>query len=186
MSGNVHPPHPLAVELIGRLGPRPNARILDLGTGSGRNAAALSAAGFFVCAIPDDRTRDFGATSEFDAAISTHALLHGTWREIEMMLDVAAQALKPDGLLYATFGSTSDARYGAGTRIDESTFAPTSGDEEGVAHTYFDEDSLRGLLKARFVIESMEERNVDRIAGTWAHAHRPQGSVHWIVRTRRR
>jgi SAM-dependent methyltransferase len=180
------PPHPLAAELIDTLRSRSDARVVDLGTGSGRNAAALAAAGFSVCAIADDRTRDFAAGPTFDAVISTHALLHGTARDIGATLDAAARALKPDGLLYATFGSTSDDRFGEGTRLDASTYAPAFGDEQDVPHTYFDEPALRRMLEPHFAIESLEEKNVDDIVGRWAHAQRPHGTVHWIVRARRR
>jgi hypothetical protein len=174
------------VELIERLRPAGDARIVDFGTGSGRNTAALTAAGFSVLEVADDRTRGFAAETAADAAIGTHALLHGTTEEVEAMVEAVAASLKPHGVLFATFGSTADARYGAGTRIDANTFAPDSGDEQGVAHCYFDEPRLRRMLERRFVIESMEERGVDDIVGRWAHAERPQRSVHWFVRAIRR
>jgi len=116
--------------------------------------------------------------------VSTHALLHGAVRDIEALLDVIARALKPRGLLYATFGSTSDARYGKGERIDPNTFAPAAGDEQGVPHAYFDERSLRRMLERHFAIDSIEERIVDDVVGSWAHPQRPKGSVHWMVRAR--
>lgn len=159
--------------------------MLDLGTGSGRNAAALTAAGYDVFAVRDDRVHDFTAAGPFDAAISTHALLHGTARSIGDALDKVAALLKSGAPMYATFGSTSDARYGKGSRIDDDTFAPDAGDEQGVAHAYFDERALRTLLERRFIVESIQEHRVDEIVGHWAHSQRPQGSVHWFVHARR-
>ncbi len=182
MENDAPPAHPLTIELIETLRPQSNARVADFGTGRGRNASALRAAGFSVSAIADDRVHAFAENSTFDAIISTHALLHGGTREIETLLEAVALALKPRGLLYATFGSTSDARYGKGERIDANAFAPSAGDEQGVPHAYFDQPSLRTMLERRFVIDAVEERRVDEVVGSWAHARRPQGSVHWIVR----
>lgn len=168
--------------------------MLDLGAGSGRNTAALAAAGYAVRSIDDDRIESFLAEctqtraetlSAFDAALSTHALLHGTPPKIAGALAALAQLLKTDAPLYATFGSKADARYGKGIGAGEDSFAPDSGDEQGVAHAYFGEAGLRALLAPHFTIESAEEVRVDEIVGSWAHAQRPQGSVHWFVRARR-
>ena len=182
---NLRRPHPLAAELVERLRSLPNARVLDLGSGSGRNAAALRAAGYDVHAIPDERVGEFTAPERFDAAVSTHALLHGTPRSIASTLDTLAQLLNRDAPLYATFGSKADARYGSGTRIENDTFAPDSGEEQGVAHAFFDEPGLRALLERWFTIEALEEHDVDDVVGTWSHARRPRGSMHWFVRARR-
>lgn len=180
------PAHPLAVALIERLRSCPSARVLEIGSGSGRNTAALIDAGFSVEAVPDRSAGEFSAAYGFDAALSTHGLLHGAPPAIAHVLDLIASALKPNAPLYATFGSTADARYGKGTRLDEDTFAPDEGDEIGVAHAFFGGRKLREMLERGFTIESMEERAVDEIVGAWAHAERPQGSVHWIVRAARR
>jgi methyltransferase family protein len=182
---NLRRPHPLAAQLVERLRSNTSARILDFGSGSGRNSAALRAARFDVCAVADDSVREFRARENFDAAVSTHALLHGTPQSITAMLQRIASALKPDAPLYATFGSKTDASYGQGTRIGDDTYAPDSGDEQGVAHVYFDEQTLSTLLGRWFILESIEEHAVDDIVGTWAHAQRPEGSVHWFVRARR-
>ena len=90
--------------------------------------------------------------------------------------------------LYATFGSTNDARFGQGRRINAFTFAPIEGDEIGIAHTFFDQSSLRAILETSYEIESIEERRVDEIAGTWAHVTRPlHEASHWfVVATKRR
>lgn len=182
---NLRRPHPLAAELIERLRATPHARVLDLGTGSGRNSAALTAAGYAVQAIADNDVAGFAAGGSFDAALSTHALLHGTPQAIAATLQTLTAVLKAQAPLYATFGSKADSRYGKGTRVDEDTFAPESGDEQGVAHAYFDERALRAMLERSFIVESIEEHAVDEIVGTWAHAQRPQGTVHWFVRARR-
>jgi SAM-dependent methyltransferase len=176
---SVRPPHPLALALIERLRSRPGALVLEVGGGSGRNTAALEAAGYTVRGIDD-------GTDSCAAALSTHALLHGTPPSIAALLERIAARLERKAPLYTTFGSINDARYGEGERIEEHVFAPASGDERGVAHAFFDETRLRALLRERWTIESIEERAVDEIAGSWAHQERPlHGAMHWFVVARR-
>jgi hypothetical protein len=168
------PPHPLALELIERLRERPGAQVLEIGTGSGRNARALAAAGFRVYAAPAERP--------CAAALTTHALLHGTRASVGDELRAIAEALESGAPLYATFGSTRDARYGKGALLEPHVYAPGEGDERGVAHVYFDRARLRALLAPHWLVESMREVTVDDIAGKWAHTTAPlRHAVHWFV-----
>ena len=172
------PPHPLALALIERLRDRPGARVLEIGAGSGRNTRALVAAGLHVCTLPVDEPAA--------AALSTHALLHGTPAEIGGRLDALAAALESGAPLFGTFGSTRDARCGTGDEVAAYVYAPRDGDEAGVAHAYFDAPRLRALLAPHFVIESMAEVDVDEIAGQWAHPNDPlHNAVHWFVIARK-
>lgn len=183
---NLRRGHPLAVELVARL-QQPGARVLDVGAGSGRNSAALATAGFDVRSIPDAESASFDAPdASFAAAIGTHAFLHGTPASVAAMAARVARALKAGGFFYATFASKRDARFGTGTRIADDAFAPESGDEEGVAHAYFDETGVRRALAPHFDVDSITEEDVDAIVGRWAHAQQPTGSVHWFVRARKR
>jgi hypothetical protein len=186
--------HPLAASLIERLRSQSHARVLEIGTGSGRNTDALKAAGFSVLSIADDRIEDFAARNagalidavgSFDGALCTHGFLHGSEATIGATVRHAADALKRGAPLYATFASVRDERYGKGTQLGPHTFAPESGDEQGVPHTYFDEPAVRELLEGFFAIESLREQNVDEIVGAWAHRERPHGHVHWIAQLRR-
>lgn len=177
---SIRPPHPLAVELIGRLRDRFGAAVLEVGRGSGRNTAALERAGFRVVGF--DRSGQSAA-----AALSTHALLHGAPHQIEALLERIAAQVTPGAPLYATFGSVNDRRFGQGTRLGPATFAAESGDEVGVAHTYYGAEALRKLLHPQWIIESAQEQGVDDIAGSWAHENEPlRDAVHWFVRARRR
>ncbi len=187
----VSAPHPLAERLIERLQSAPESRVLDFAEGSGRNGEALRRAGFTVVAIADDaaaRTAPLpGESAPFSAILSTHGLLHGTAAAVAARVRALAQRLESGGLLYATFGSTRDARFGEGERIDDSTFSPDGGDERGVAHAYFDRDRLRALLDPQFEVELLREHNVDEVAGSWAHRERPlTGAVHWYAIARKR
>jgi hypothetical protein len=171
---SARPPHPLAVELIAVLGVG-GARVIDFASGSGRNARALRAAGF-------ERT-----SGRFAAALSTHGLLHGTLEVIGAAIEAIAAKLEPGGRLFATFGSVRDARFARGLEIERFVYAPLDGDERGVAHAFFDEPRLRALLEGRFLLESVEVRNADEIAGDWAHSEKPlRSSAHWFVRARKR
>jgi hypothetical protein len=183
-------PHPLAAALIKRLHFRPESRVLDFAAGSGRNGDALRRAGFTVVAIRDDDAASEAGLStlagRFDGVLSTHGLLHGVPRSIEARVRAIANCLDTDGLLFATFGSKRDSRFGQGERIDDSTFAPDGGDERGVPHGYFDRDQLRALLEPYFEIESLREQGVDDVAGSWAHRERPLvGACHWFVVARK-
>lgn len=184
-------PHPLAAALIERLQSRSGSRILDFAAGAGRNTKALRAAGFTVVAIDDAAAASeqplAGVDGTFEAAISTHGLLHGTVATIASHLESISDRLESGGLLYATFGSTRDSRFGRGQRLDEWSFAPQEGDERGVAHAYFEGDTIAQLLEPRWEVESLKERRIDDIAGGWAHRERPlQNGVHWFVRARKR
>lgn len=199
--------HPLTVELIDRLRHRPNVHVLEIGTGSGRNTAALLAAGLFVTSVDDDHERTAAArerfagepvrlvtsaytqiaghAQSFTAAISTHGLLHGSAHKIATILFNVNRLLEKGGLFYATFGSKSDARFGKGVQIDEDTFAPSAGAEQGVPHVYYDEVQLRAALAPSFEVESLDEVGVDTVVGRWAHARQPEGSAHWFLRATR-
>lgn len=170
----VRPPHPLALELIERLRGRAGAAVLEVGAGSGRNTRALCDAGFSVVGLDD------GVKAA--AAISTHALLHGTPDSIAQLLAQIARRLEPDAPFFVTFGSVRDRRFGEGTRIAENVYAPDEGDERGVPHAFFDETSLRRLLEPQWRIESLREEPVDDVAGRWAHEQRPlHGAFHWFA-----
>lgn len=184
---NIRRAHPLAVALAQRLREDTYVRILEVGKGSGRNTDALAAAGFLVESIPEGAAKSFSVErASFDAALSTHALLHGTPQTVAEITRAIALALKPDAPFYATYASKRDVRYGKGTRVAEDAFAPDEGDERGVAHAYFDEAALRRIIDPLFELESLEEHVVDDVVGSWAHAQRPQGSVHWFAIARRR
>jgi hypothetical protein len=172
------PPHPLALALIERLRDRPGARVLEIGAGSGRNTRALVAAGLKVGSAPEG--------GPYAAGLTTHALLHGTPASLAGELASIAGALEHDAPLFATFGSTRDARYQTGTLLEPYVYAQDEGDERGVAHAYFDATRLRTLLEPYFAIESMREVVVDDIAGRWAHPTSAlQDAVHWFVIAKR-
>ncbi|HEV3155016.1 MAG TPA: hypothetical protein VGZ02_14505 [Candidatus Baltobacteraceae bacterium] len=170
-------PHPLAVSLIERLKSASGARILEIGAGSGRNRKALLAAGFAVDSFAEPPEID----ELFDAAITTHALLHGTRESVAEAVERIGLALHHGAPFYATFASVRDARYGEGKMIAAHAYAAETGEEAGVAHAYFDEPALRKIVERSFDVESLEERPVDAIVGRWAHSGTPRGRVHFFL-----
>lgn len=184
-------PHPLAAALIEHLRDRGSpVRVVDFGSGHGRNSLALQNAGFEVLAIDDATAADPAAFRAiagcFEGVLATHSLLHGTPQSVVAAIETIASMLPAGGLFFATFASMRDARYRKGRRVAAWTFAPVDGDESGVPHVYYDERSVRALLEGSFTIDSLQERSVDRTAGEWAHPTAPlHGAVHWLAKATR-
>ena len=177
--GNFSGPHPLARRLLDEL--LPDGEVLEIGPGSGRNTRALRDAGVKVTPVAPLAPEFAAPGSAFDAVLSTHALLHGTPPSIDAVLARCMALMKPGAKLYATFGSTRDARFGTGQRISTHAYAPLDGDEAGIAHSYFSADEVRELLRPLRVVE-LNEMQVDEIAGRWAHQTAPlHGAYHWFA-----
>lgn len=158
-----------------------------VGDGRGRNSRALRDAGVRVVAIPDETpyTQLAAAPRSFIGALSTHAYLHGTSAKIRLGIAELARVLAPGAPAFLTFGSIRDVRYGYGDALDEHTFAPGEGPEQGVPHAYFDRDAILQVLRP-FEVVSAEEIEVDEIIGTWAHLEaEPPGKVHWFIEARK-
>jgi hypothetical protein len=201
-------PHPLAqtlATLLRRTRSSAPRFAVVLGAGSGRNLPPLIGADVHVDLIEPDPARAQAVAARFDrepllrviraeytdasvfaheyvAALSTHALLHGTAEHIAAMIGALAGVMAPDADLFLTFGSTSDPRFGKGTRIAAATWASPDGPEAGVPHTYFDEGTLRTLLRA-FDIISLDETPARELVGSWAHddSQNTPGIVHWFA-----
>ncbi len=180
-AGKLRRAHPLTISLIARLRAVPNARVLEIGVGTGRNTEALRAAGLQVDSLADGVQIPVH-DNYYDAALTTHALLHGTPGTIAASLGAIADTLKPGAPLHATFASTLDARFGKGQRISKHVYAAETGDEAGVPHVYFISEELRSLLEANYRVESIQETAADDIVGTWGHREPLRGVVHWFVR----
>lgn len=133
---------------------RRGAKVLDVGSGSGRDAAVFCDAGFdvqmldpssalgawaasFINAVYPDRTvwlmraEDLQVVDEFDAAWCCASLVHHLWTEAAQAIHAIMRAVKPDGYVFISVqeGDTID-ELGDGRRM--------------VRYT---EDALRKLLK---------------------------------------
>ncbi len=188
-SSSAQTAHPLAERLIARIREHPlDGPVIEVGTGSGRNTRALVDAHIRVLSVPDSTpyTQLPGRREEYGAAMSTHAYLHGTSAKLRAGIAELRRVLRPNAPVFITLGSFKDARYGLGIPFDERSFAPGEGAELGIPHAYFDHDGVIELMLG-FAIESMEEVDVDEIAGRWAHGGDDEvvGRVHWFVAARR-
>jgi hypothetical protein len=159
-------PHPLATRLaeryreLGRTGP-----ILEVGTGSGRNTRYLNGLGLAVTSTSDDApyTQIEAPRAGFDAAISTHAYLHGAVAKLRLGLGELRRVLAPGAPVALVFGSINDARFGFGIPVD-------------------DRPGVEELLRGSFRIERLDEVDVDQIVGRWAHGDdEVAGYRHWFL-----
>ena len=172
-------PHPLAQRLAAQH--RAGDRVLVVGPGRGRSLGVLEAAGLRVETATAGDEQLLEHRGPYGAILSTHALLHGTRVAVARRCALLLRRIATGGRLYATFGSKRDPRYGAGTEVSGGGWAPTDGDEAGVAHAYFDRATLLRAL-AGFHVLSIEERDVGDIAGRWAHPSRgAPPAIHWFV-----
>ncbi len=106
----------------------PGARILDLGCGSGRDSRYFAKKGYNVtpvdgspemCRVATDysgvpvrclRFADLDYSDEFDGIWACASLLHVPQDKLPTVMEKVEKALKPDGVLYASF------KYGEGER----------------------------------------------------------------------
>lgn len=188
-SSSAQTAHPLADRLIRYAREHAlDGPVVEVGTGSGRNTRALVDAGIPVVSVPDSTpyTQLPGGRESYGAALSTHGYLHGATAKLRAGIAELRRVLRPRAPVYLTLGSIKDARYGLGTPFDERTFAPGDGDEAGIPHAYFDRDGVIEILFG-FELESMEEVDVEAVAGRWAHpTDELAGRVHWFVVARKK
>jgi SAM-dependent methyltransferase len=116
-----------------------SAHILDLGCGSGRDSAYFSSLGFAVTAVDGSeelckrvkenyginalciKFEDVSFAAEFDAVWACASLLHVKKADMPNVLDKVSAALKPGGILYASFKYGSDERVSNGRFFNDYT-----------------------------------------------------------------
>jgi tellurite methyltransferase len=186
--------HPLVAELAEQLKERPDARILDLGSGAGRHLVYLAQQGYQVvgmdCAenglsasrtwleqqglqsslVRADMTALPFADQSFDALLSIHVIFHNTLALIQRSLNEIDRVTRPGAPICLTFQSTLSYRYGSGQEIEPGTFLPEIGIDAFIPHHFSDFTEICQLLRA-FDIRKIELND---------HLN-PEGvrSVHW-------
>ena len=161
----------------------PGGHILDAGCGSGRDALAFRRLGYSVtafeaspalaqlasshCGLPVEvrRFQEIDWEDRFDGIWACASLLHVPMAELPDVLRCLGRALKPDGVLYASF------KYGAGER------------EHGERRfTDLDEDGLAALVEAVPALAVVDvwvtgDRRPGREAERWLNAVVARGSA---------
>lgn len=117
----------------------PGDKVLDLGCGSGRDSAWFSSLGFEVTAIDGSeelckrvkenygiqalciKFEDISFVAEFDAIWACASLLHVTKADMPNVLGKVSAALKPGGVLYASFKYGNDERVSNGRFFNDYT-----------------------------------------------------------------
>ena len=170
-------PHQDIPHLIPCFRARRIKRILDLGCGSGRHIVHLVKHDFEVYGIDASPVgieltkrwmEDEKLTASliigsiynklpyvdgfFDAVISVQVIHHNTAENISRLIAEIWRVLQPDGLFFATVPMYRNQakRF---RQIEENTFVPLDGREEGIPHYYFDEERIRGFLSAFNILD---------------------------------
>jgi len=165
------------VELVPILREHDVRDVLDLGCGVGRHSWLLAREGFDVTGTDDSPTavehcrrwlesEGLAATfcicdmceipkgsGAFDAILAYNVIYHTTRSKLICTIDNLRAALRPGGLLYATFIDKNNPRYGIGEEVEPGTFVMSTGAEAGVPHHYVDEQELRELLTAFAILD---------------------------------
>ncbi len=178
---------PLYARFLARV--PPGGHLLDAGCGSGRDALAFRSLGYVVtafeasptlarlasehCGLPVEVRRFLEIEWEdcFDGIWACASLLHVPMAELPEVLGRLGRALKPDGVLYASF------KYGAGER-EHGGRRFTDLDEEGLA-------ALVGVVPGLKVIETWVtgDRREGREGELWLNAVVARGlSTHAVHR----
>ncbi len=159
-------------------------RILDLGCGSGRHIIYLARQNFEVYGIDSsptgiDLTRSWMKKERleanlnigdiykelpyieafFDAVISVQVIHHNTAENILRLVAEVERVLRMKGLFFATVPAS---RHQAKRfcQIEQNTYIPLDGKEEGIPHYYFDESQIRRFFSA-FNISDIHVDSID-------------------------
>jgi len=209
-------PHPVAEEFVTHL--KKHQLVHDLGCGAGRHLPLLLRAGLKVVgsdnspeALSASRKRleiegykdspnislqlnDMFSQSfsdeTFDGILSINVINHGRWVQMELAFGEIYRTLKPDGIFQGLLISSEDHRFGQGREVEEGTWVPQQGSEEGIPHHFFNEADFR-KLEARYdwtlqtmELQRREYKKGDPVFGILPEAYfgeKPPSIAHWNV-----
>jgi ubiquinone/menaquinone biosynthesis C-methylase UbiE len=152
-------------------------RILDLGSGAGRHLVFLAKEGFEMSGIDSSQTavkinreklESEGLEADlkvgdiyeklpypddfFDAIVSIQVIHHSTISNIRVVIKELERILRPGGLIFITVPKSKKTMGFGETKkfneIEPNTFMPLDGNEKGVPHYYFEEETLREEFSA--------------------------------------
>jgi SAM-dependent methyltransferase len=148
----------------------PGALVLELGCGSGRDAARMEALGFRVDAtdgVPEMaaqaqawlgrparvmRFDELAATDQYDAVVAAYSLLHVPREGLIAVLRRVWRALKPGGWHFAIY-KTGDAKSGSAAIVSDGR------DRLGRYYNYLSDEDLRTRYAAAGCWSAMESES---------------------------
>ncbi|MCI0437710.1 MAG: class I SAM-dependent methyltransferase [Chloroflexi bacterium] len=192
------------IPFVSRIARERARRVYDLGCGIGRHTVYLARRGFEVYAsdISEEAVRETRGwlgnedlagevvrsdltvipypDGRFDAVIAVNVVYHALREDIEACLNEVRRVLRPGGLFFVTFNSTSSDDFGRGRRVDDRTFVKVGGVEDGIPHYFADRADVERLLVG-FDLLRMYHRE------EWLfELDSAKKGAHWIVWARKR
>jgi 2-polyprenyl-3-methyl-5-hydroxy-6-metoxy-1,4-benzoquinol methylase len=183
---------------------RKKVKILDIGSGVGRNTIYLAKEGFSAFGVEatdsgievSKKRREVEGTNAvfkkgnltkipfaeeyFDAVVDIQAIQHNTYEEIKKILQEVKRILKPNGVFFAKMVSTQDYSFKKGRAIEEHTLDNIREGtfvDAGVTH-FFDLDELRSLMSI------FTEVDIEYTETTFDNMK--EKSVYWLITAKRR
>lgn len=177
--------HPLFLEWFKQL-TFPKHTALDIGCGTGKYLQFLEQNAFKVTGIDSSLTaiemsaKNLSAsatlkcanmftyqypTETFGLIISVSTIHHGTKEQIKHALTCVYEALVPKGKIFISlpdFESAKNANHFENhTEIEPNTYAPNTGPETGLAHSFFTKEEVSQLF-SHYKISSIELDEIGR------------------------
>ena len=171
--------------------------VMDLGCGIGRHSIFLAKQGFYVTAldvsvnainyliewseqenvnittIVGDIFSNKIINQRFDLIVSINVIYHARRNEIKRIIKGIHNKLTQQDLLYLTFLTRDDDKYGIGKEIEPHTFLCDTSIHEGDIHYFADEEDLRDLFKDFDIISLNKDET------QWKHKGIKRSSSFW-------
>lgn len=193
-----------------------NKNILDLGCGAGRHCRYFASLGFNVygCDISEIGLRftierlskdnlkaqlvrsDMSAIpwkdNFFHVIVSYNVIHHNTINSIKKCISEIHRTLKKGGHFFLKVKSTIDTTYEQGKQIEDNTFVPTFGPEEGIPHHFFTQKEIMDLLKDFNIIQLIQlsvhtlvhnKEKVNGINGHWCVVGEKPDTKHYAFQS---
>ena len=139
--------------------------VLDLGCGIGRHAIYFAQRNAYVSAVDESpiaieavrklnlniKTElcdylKFNPPEKFDYIIAFNVIYHGDFSRFSKSINKCCELLKPNGKIFFTCPSRSDAKYGNGKKITEHTYESLNSVHPGDIHYFTCETEIKDLM----------------------------------------
>ncbi len=188
------------VTLSNELNTKDSKKVLDFGCGLGRHSILFTQKGYEVTAIDISKTaiyylynwaNDEGLkikvliadifskelkNNYFDIVICFNVIYHNIRKNIVDVLNEIWKKLKKSGIVYLTFLTRDDDKYGIGEEVEKHAFLCETSIHPGDLHYFADESDLIDLLQNYNIIEMKKAEH------TWLYKRKNRFSSFWKVR----